>query len=226
MPASTAPNGAPQAGESEDPSNGTEVTPQDGAEGSSSTEGITDVAVLQRELSKARAEAAKYRVESKAFAKAKADEEAAALTESQRLTRRVAELEKENELATKLARAKTLEAAVAKQAQLLGIIDPDAAVKLLDTDDLELDDETGEPKNIEVALKALIKAKPYLAGKASPETPGSINGAAGAAAGPAPKLTAAELETAQAAGMTPERFAALKEVKSLDDWKKTLPAKT
>ena len=223
MPA--APDGTAQAAGTEDPETGTEGTPQDGAEGSSST-GITDVAVLQRELSKARAEAAKYRVESKTFKDAKAEEEKAALTEQERLTRRVAELEKAAADAEAKARAKAIEAAVAKQAVLLGIIDPDAAVKLLDAEDLELDDETGEPKNIEAALKALIKAKPYLASKPDPTTPGGTNGAAGTQAGPAPKLTADELAAAQAAGMTPERYAALKGVKNLADWQKTQPAKT
>jgi hypothetical protein len=208
------------------PQDGTSGQPQAGAEdGSSSTEGITDVKALQQELSKARAQTAKHRAEAKAFKDAEAEKEKAALTESERLNRRLSELEaRAKELEAK-ARAKTLEAAVAKQAVVLGIIDPDAAVKLLDAEDLEVDEETGEPTNVEAALKALIKAKPYLVQKPEKQTSGSINGAAGAEGGPAPKLTADELAAAQAAGMTPERYAALKGVKTLADWQKTQPAR-
>lgn len=206
-----------------DPQVGNVEVPQDGEhEGSSS---ITDVVTLQRELSKAQKQAAASRSELKAIKDAEATKEAATQTEAQRLARHVAELEaKQKELETR-ARLKTLEAAVAKQALLLGIIDPDVAVKLLDTDDLDIDDETGEPKNIEAALKALIKAKPYLAKQPDTATPGSINGAAGAQAGPAPKLTADELAAATESGMTPERYAALKGVKTLADWQKAQPAK-
>lgn len=222
---SATPDGTAQAAGTEDPETGAEGTPQDGAEGSSST-GITDVAVLQRELSKARSEAAKSRVELKAFKDAETEKQKADLTEQERLTRRTTELEKALAEAEAKARAKAIEAAVAKQANLLGIIDADAAVKLLDAEDLELDSETGEPTNIEAALKALIKAKPYLASKPEPQTPGGTNGAAGTQAGPAPKLTADELTAAQSAGMTPERYAALKGVKTFADWQKANPPKT
>ncbi len=222
MPASTAPDGKktdPAA-----PQDGTGTESQDDSLDGSST-GITDVAVLQSELSKVRQEAARTRIELKAIRDAKKSEDDAKLDEQTRLTNRQKELEAEVERLTKQARVKALEAAVTKQAIKLGIHDPDAAVKLLDTDALELDDETGEPKNVEAALKELIKQKPYLAKEPEAATPGSLNGGAGGSAGPAPKLTADELAQAQSAGMTPERYAALKGVKTLDDWKKTQSAK-
>lgn len=45
----------------------------------------------------------------------------------------------------------------------LGIIDPDAAYKLLDLTKIEYDDN-GNPKNVEQALKDLVKERPYLMG--------------------------------------------------------------
>ena len=220
MPAATtSPDGTTgQAPASPAPQDGNVEVPQDGEhEGSSS---ITDVAVLQRELSKAQRQAAESRIELKAIRDAEQTKADAELDETTRLTKRQKELELEVEKLTKQARRAVLEAAIVKQAITLGIHDPDAAVKLLDTDELELDDE-GEPKNVESALKALIKAKPYLATKPEAGTPGSLNGGAGGDAGPAPRLSADELAQAQTAGMTPERYAALKGVKTLDDWKKT-----
>jgi len=47
-------------------------------------------------------------------------------------------------------------------ASKLGIVDPDAAFRLLDTASLEFDDN-GQPKDVERALKALLSNKPYLA---------------------------------------------------------------
>lgn len=226
MPAVTAPDGGTgPAPDTSAPQDGTGTTSQDDGTDGSST-GITDVAVLQRELSKVRQEAAAARVELKAFRDAKKAADDEKLDETTRLTSRQKELEAEVEKLTKQARAKALEASVVKQAIKLGIHDPDAAVKLLDTDELELDEETGEPKNVEAALKQLIKDKPYLAKEPDTSTPGSLNGGAGGTAGPAPKLTAEELAQAQAAGMTPERFAALKGVKTLADWQQTRAAKT
>lgn len=46
-------------------------------------------------------------------------------------------------------------------AQEMGLIDLDAAVRLLDADALEFD-EAGKPTNVEKALKSLVAAKPYL----------------------------------------------------------------
>ena len=234
MPAAaTSADATGQAPVTSAPQDGTTGQPQDGAEdGSSSTAtgipgatGTTDVSVLQKELTKAREQAAISRVELKAYRDAEAAKTDADLSETEKLTKRQKELEQQVETLTKQARQKALEAVIVKQSVLLGIIDPDAAVKLLDTDELELDEETGEPKNIEAALKALVKAKPYLVAKPATTTPGSTNAGAGAAAGPAPQLTAAELAAAQDAGMTPERYAALKGVKTLADWQKTQPAK-
>lgn len=112
-------------------------------------------------VKKLRAEAAEYRRRLRQLEeKVKAQEEAT-LSEAEKLQRRLSELEREREhlLAERRERAMRYEVAVA--AQKLGIVDPDAAVRLLDTSSLEFD-ESDRPVNVEEALKALVKAKPYL----------------------------------------------------------------
>lgn len=209
------------------PQDGTTGQPQDGAAGGTSgaTQVSEDPKVLQSELTRAREEAAATRIELKALREAEKARADAELTETQRLTNRQKELEAENEKLKTQLRENAIAAAIAKQALALGIIDPDAAVKLLNTDELEVDEETGKPKNVEAALKALIKDKPYLVAKQESPTPGAMNGGAGADNTPPPNLSADELAQATAAGMTPERYAALKNVKSYDDWKAIQPAK-
>lgn len=61
-------------------------------------------------------------------------------------------------------RAMSIRVAVAETASAAGIAPENvkAAIRLLDADSLELDDD-GEPKNTEAALKALVKEFPMLA---------------------------------------------------------------
>lgn len=200
-----------------DPPVGTEGKPQDGsADGDSGTQ-LTDVAALQRELNRARTDAATFRAELKALREAKKAEAAEALTEAQKITTMESEL---STLKVELANAR-LEAAVAAQAARLNIIDAEAAVKLLDRSKLELDEE-GNPKNVEEALRDLIKERPYLAPKAPTNVApsGGTNAASGTAPGPTPRLTAEELEAARMTGTDPARYAAMKGVKTLDDYMK------
>lgn len=60
---------------------------------------------------------------------------------------------------------------VYKNASKLNIIDIDAASKLIDASRIDYD-EAGSPTNIDVLLKELVKARPWLAGKAQPQTSG------------------------------------------------------
>ena len=53
----------------------------------------------------------------------------------------------------------------------LGIHDFGAALKLLDTDALQVNQETGEPTNAETVLGALIHERPYLAAPVVPPSP-------------------------------------------------------
>lgn len=204
-----------QTSEETDPQTGA-PEPQTGTEGGDGGEEV-DVATLQRDLLHARDQAAQFRAELKALREAKRQEKEAEKTEAQRVVEMESEVAR---LRAELASAR-LESSVAAHAARLNIIDPEAAVKLLDRSLLELDEE-GNPKNVEAALRELIKERPYLAPKApvSVPTPGSSNAASGTAPGPVPRLTAEEIEAAKMTGTDPARYAAMKGVKTLADYQK------
>lgn len=117
-----------------------------------------------------------------------------------------------------------LEREVNRLAPTLGIVDAEVITRLLDWDELEFDDK-GRATNVETAVKAILGAKPYLSKKPEPVPGGTRTGnnaADGTSGdGPAPNLTAAELEAAKSSGIDPVRYAALKNVKTIDDWNKT-----
>lgn len=98
-----------------------------------------------------------------AKAKQLADLEAANQTELEKAQTRAAELEQQAATATATAREALLRSAVVAEAARKNVVDPDAAVALLDRTALELDDQ-GAPTNIADAMDSLLKAKPYLVG--------------------------------------------------------------
>lgn len=113
----------------------------------------------------------------------------AQLTETQRLAKDKERAEAERDQLREDLRDKVNRYEVQLQANKLGIIDPEAAVKLLDWSSLEYG-EDGAPKNVEAALKALLVAKPYLAAQAAPPAPGATNPARNHSQG---KLTQADI---------------------------------
>ena len=129
---------------------------------------------------KLRAEAAENRKRLRELeAKVKADEDAK-LTEQERLQKRIAELERKDTEYQQTLQERTVRYEVMLMANKLGIVDPDAAFRLLDVSSLEFDDD-GKPNNIEKVLKKLVSDKPYLIGGnslASPTNPaqGRIGG--------------------------------------------------
>ncbi len=129
---------------------------------------------------KLRAEAADYRKRLRELeGKVKAEEEAK-MTEQERLQKRLAELERQSTEYQQTIQTRTLEYEVKLHAARLGVVDPEAAYRLLDMKQVEFD-EDGKPANIEKALRALIAAKPYLAGgggQISPTNPaqGRVSG--------------------------------------------------
>ncbi len=96
--------------------------------------------------------------------KARDDEK---LSETEKLTKKVADLEAAVAARDTERKALLIRSEVERQARLLGIVDEDAAYRLLDLAAVELDAD-GKPQNIEKLLKALLEAKPYL--KATTET--------------------------------------------------------
>lgn len=96
--------------------------------------------------------------------------EDADLSEKDRATKRTAELEAQLQDTTTTYRTKLLRLTAEGVARDLRFRDPKLAVRLLDLDAVELDDD-GEPTNLPALLKAELKANPYLA-EAEPVDPG------------------------------------------------------
>lgn len=118
--------------------------------------------VVRDRLARQKAQYADYD-EVKARA-AKLDEiEAANKTELEKAQERATELEKQAADATGRAKDALLRSAVVAEAARKNVVDPDAAVALLDRTSLEFDGD-GAPTNVADAMEALLKAKPYLVG--------------------------------------------------------------
>lgn len=129
---------------------------------------------------KLRAEAADYRKRLRELeGKVKAEEEAK-LTEQEKLQKRLAELERKEAEYQQILQARTLEYEVKLQASRLGVVDPEAAYRLLDVKQIEFDDD-GKPTNLEKVLKELVAQKPYLV--VSGGTPSPTNPAQGRVSG-------------------------------------------
>jgi len=99
--------------------------------------------------------------------------EDAALSDSEKIAKELDELK--TTMSTKDAEVRSLRVEVL--AARAGIVDPEAAAKLLDWE--ALGDDADNPKKLEAALKQLVKDKPYLAGTA----PGGSDGGAGDGSG-------------------------------------------
>jgi hypothetical protein len=104
-------------------------------------------------------------------------------TAEQRAAERLAELEAQQTTWQREMQELRVAQSVERQASKFGIVDTEAAVKLMDWSQLEFDKETGQPTNVEKVLKALVKDKPYLVGQTpvgnpviSPTNPGQQPG--------------------------------------------------
>lgn len=87
--------------------------------------------------------------------------EDADLSEQERAQRQMIELQEALESTRKQMRDTRLSATVAAEATKLGIVDVDAAARLLDTDSLDYDDATGWT-GIPEALRDLTQERPWL----------------------------------------------------------------
>jgi hypothetical protein len=143
------PGAPPQAG-----TNLESQTQAQAAAGTPETSTTVDVGVLQRELAEARREAAKHRTDLRKVTDAQ-------LSETERLQRRVTELEAEREELGKRERERSVRFAALEAAARLGFRDPELAVRLIDRDAVEVRDD-GTPKNVERLLADLLGKAPYL----------------------------------------------------------------
>ncbi len=110
-----------------------------------------------------------------------------------------------------------MQVAVMTKAASLGFMNPEDAWLLIDTAALKVEDD-GKVSGVDDALKALVTARAYLV-KTVP-APNLNSGAGGGQGAVPPRLTPDELAAAQALGMTPETYAAMKGVKSSADYLK------
>lgn len=148
--------------EAPEPQEGTEVLAQEAEPQALDVADQTDEKALAR-AKELRSENASLRRRLKALEEADRRREEAEMTEQERLEKRAHELEAQLAERDQATRRLALESAVALRANALGIVDAEVAVALLDPAQLDFD-ESGRPdaESLDIALKRLIKAKPYL----------------------------------------------------------------
>jgi hypothetical protein len=100
------------------------------------------------------------------FEKAQADAEAAKLSDLEKANKKAADLEAQLNERTRASQERIINYEIRLNASSLGIVDPDAAVKLLDWSKLKYDDD-GIPTNAAELVQALAKDKPYLVAPAN-----------------------------------------------------------
>lgn len=137
---------------------------------------------LKAALKRANAEAKQHREQATELANFKKQVEAEKLSTEQKqelarqdLEKQVAELQSQLSTATRQSQERLIGYEVRLQAAQMGIVDPDAAAKLLNWAEIEYD-EDGAPTNIEDLLKALVRDKKYLvSAKSVPSSGGATN---------------------------------------------------
>jgi hypothetical protein len=176
MPDSSAPDPAASA-EPASPAQGDQAA----SAGTSDETAIKDPKAFLAAYERMKIDAASARSELKKLQAAQQQAEEAKLSDTERLSKRTAQLEAELEQEREDRREAATRYEVERKAVKLGIVDPDAAIKLLDWTAVEYDAD-GKPLDIEKALTALVKAKPYLAASQSPGIPSNPTNPARAAA--------------------------------------------
>jgi hypothetical protein len=117
-----------------------------------------------------RRENAANRVKAKEFDDLQKKLENDKLTETERLTKQIADLQKAHDQAVAQAQQLKQAASVASTAARLGFADPDDAIRFLDASEID-----ANASNIESLLKDLLKSKPYLAGTQRASSGGATN---------------------------------------------------
>lgn len=143
--------------------------------------------------------------------------EDAQLSEQEKQTQRLTELEAEKLGWAAERQEMRLRLAVHAKAGVLGVADTDLALAALDRTKIEYGDD-GEPSNVTDVLAALLEAKPLLKGKPAAAAVPSTNAASGQTPVPAPALTADELAAANILKMDAGQYAAMKNVSTIDEY--------
>lgn len=168
-------------------------------------EALKELENARSALKKANQEAASHRHKAKELDDLKAQIENEKLSTQEKLEKRLADMQAEHATATRQSQERIINYEVRLQAAQMGIIDTDAAAKLIDWSELTFDD-AGLPNNVDKLLKDLVKNKPYLASK--------VNGtglSSGGATNPARSATNGPKQIESWADITalkPEEYAA------------------
>lgn len=150
-------------------------------------EAMKRIAELEHSYKNADEERTRHRKKLSAYEDAEKKAQEAQLSEVERVNKQNSELQHKLETTERVMRERIIRYEVEAQAHKLGIIDPEAAAKLLDWSEIQLNDD-GIPSNAANLLEKLIKHKPYLAPKP---------------AEPAPAATPAQTATTQRAPAVP-----------------------
>lgn len=155
--------GQPQAGEG-----GAQNGAAQGGEGASQADAqrVFDAEYVGR----LRAENAAHRTKLRELEEKVKTFETERLSEAEKLQKRAEEAEKRAQEAERRVRERTIRAEVRLAAVAAGIVDPEAAYRLLDLDQVALNDD-GEPTNIDKLVAQLLKDKPYLGGRSAQSGP-------------------------------------------------------
>jgi deoxyribodipyrimidine photolyase len=168
--APAAPASQPQAGTNTTETTALPAAPQAGESGTESSGTTGAEAISLDEARKLRQEAHSLRQRLAAAEKKVTEHEDAKLSEQDRLQKRATELEAAVQQAQAAERTLRTRLAVERAAHGLRFVDVADAYALLDAGAIEYG-EDGEPKNVDTLLKALVKAKPYLAQPEQPAAP-------------------------------------------------------
>lgn len=125
-------------------------------------EALARIAELEHSHKNAVEERDRHRKKLSTYEKAEQDAKDAQLSEIERIQKQHSDLQQQHSAYTQAMQQRVTRYEVEKQAAKLGIIDPDAAARLLDASELEYD-ESGIPSNAAKLLEKLVKNKPYLA---------------------------------------------------------------
>lgn len=166
-----------EATSGQDPTGETPPTGDTGGTPPPADQGQAPSGSPEAELARARSEAAKYRTELRdaqkerdELRKAQQERDDAEKSELQKANDQVSRLEADLAASTGRTQDAYLEVAVVNAAVKQGIVDPEAAYRLLDRKAVEWDGD--RPTNIDALLTALVEAKPYLKGQPRTGGPG------------------------------------------------------
>lgn len=138
-------------------------------------------------------------------------------TELEKAQAKVAAFEAKEQQRANERRETALKLAVHEKAAELGIKSPTLALAALDRNTLEWSD-AGEPANLDDQLTLLLEREPVLKGEPAKPVPPRLDGGGGGGTPEPTALTAEELDAAKKLGMTPEKYAAYKNVSTPDEY--------